>query len=437
MAKRILPNNLNICLVAQKFPILGRATDHGFLWPIARGLAQRGHRVTVLSARSPMGKYEVERDGVKVFYLHEGNSPYIHSRFEDALHRKFTELNQKEQFHIVHCMDRSGIVLSKDKHLRAPVAFDVAATNMAQVFSILGMSQETVSSLLQTGIAVAYKFLSTYLGGDRELLRSAAGIFVTSPQQRIFLERYYLYPDDRTYTVPYGAELGDLSQRPEAIELRKKYKLPENAHIVLTVTDMQAPRELSPLLIAFERVAVKKPYAYLVMVGNGPAWSEIEYEMLNLALSSRVIMTGALKSEELSDFISIADVFVSPGNRSTGFDPVTLEAMAQKKIVIGSEISPLANIIEEGQDGFLVRPADHESLAQLLISVFSGTIPVIDIGEKAREKVLNLFDARKMINSIEQAYFKILSQAPKSFLRSVQKPGPKLPEAPPSTDASL
>lgn len=437
MSKKALPNNLHICLVAQKFPILGRATDHGFLWPIARGLAQRGHHVTVLSARSPIGKYEVDRDGVKVYYLHEGNSPFLHLRFEEALRRKFIELNEKEPFHIVHCMDRTGIVLSKDKHLKVPVAFDVAATNMSQVFSILGMSQETVSSLLQTGIAVAYKFLSTYLGGDRELLRSAAGVFVTAPLQRIFLERYYLYPDDKTYTVPYGAELGDLSQRPEAIELRKKYKLPENAHVVLTITDMQAPRELSPLLVAFERVAVKKPYAYLVMVGNGPAWNEIEFEMLNLALSSRVIMTGALKSEELSDFISIADVFVSPGNRSTGFDPVTLEAMAQKKIVIGSEISPLANILDEGQDGFLIRPADHESLAQLLIAIFSGNIPVVDIGERAREKVLNLFDARKMISSIEQAYFKILSQAPKSFLRSVQKPGPKPPSPGAPPDASL
>ena len=72
MARYTLPSQLNICLIAYHFPILGRATDHGFLWPIAKGLAQRGHKVTVIAAKSPLGKAEVHRDGVRVFYLHEG-----------------------------------------------------------------------------------------------------------------------------------------------------------------------------------------------------------------------------------------------------------------------------------------------------------------------------------------------------------------------------
>jgi glycosyltransferase involved in cell wall biosynthesis len=224
------------------------------------------------------------------------------------------------------------------------------------------------------------------------------------------LERYYLYPDYHTYTVPYGIELGDLSARPEASELRKKHKIPESAPVLVTLSDMLEPSEVINVLKAFERVVIKKPSSYMLIIGNGPHWKDIEFEMLNLALGSKVIMAGAVSSEELSDYISISDVFVNLSSRSTGFEPSMIEAMAQKKIIIGSEVSPIANIVEEGRDGFLLRPADTDSLSRLLLDLFSNTKPVTEIGERAREKVLNMFDTKKMISSLEEAYLKILNR---------------------------
>ena len=408
MARKI-PDQLNICLVAQRFPILGRATDHGFLWPIAKGLASRGHHVTAIAAKSPLGKQEVNRDGVRVLYLHEGFPNMSSLRFEEAVFRKFQELHKIQPFDLVHSIDYSGFKIGKYKYkLKVAMAYDVEATQMAQLFSILGMAHETVKSLLATGIAVIYKFLTTYLTRDRELLSTADGVFVTSPQQRIFLERYYLYPDYHTYTAPYGIELGDLSPRPEATDLRKKFNIPESAHIVLTITDMNEPSEVINLLTGFERVAVKKPNSYMIIVGNGPHWKEIEYSLYQLAIGSRVFMTGALSSEEISDWISTAEVYVNLSSRTTGFEPSMIEAMAQKKVIIGSEVSPIANIVEDGLDGFLIRPADTQALSHLLIEIFSGTLPAQEIGQRARDRVINLFDTKKMINAIEDAYRKIL-----------------------------
>lgn len=402
---------LNICMVAYRFPILGRASDHGFLWPIAKGLAARGHKVTVIAAKSPLGKQEVTRDGVRVFYLHEGYPNWTHKKFDDAVLEKFSALHRETPFHLVHSIDSSARQIARHKkHYKVKVAYDVNATQMSQIFSILGMVRETVGSLLQTGVAVAYKFLRTYLGRDRSILKSADGVFVTSPQQRLFLERYYLYPDYHTYTVPYGIELGDLSARPEASELRKKHKIPESAPVLVTLSDMLEPSEVINVLKAFERVVIKKPSSYMLIIGNGPHWKDIEFEMLNLALGSKVIMAGAVSSEELSDYISISDVFVNLSSRSTGFEPSMIEAMAQKKIIIGSEVSPIANIVEEGRDGFLLRPADTDSLSRLLLDLFSNTKPVTEIGERAREKVLNMFDTKKMISSLEEAYLKILNR---------------------------
>ncbi|AFY00386.1 glycosyltransferase family 4 protein [Bdellovibrio bacteriovorus] len=410
MAKKSrLPETLNICLTSQRFPILSRATDHGFLWPIARGLAREGHKVTVLAASSALKKPEVTRDGVKVFYLHEGAKNLSHLSFQMAVRQKFAQLHKEDPFHIVHSIDKSGYrIATRKDDFKVAVAYDVEATQMSQLFAILAMKQDTLGSMLTTAVATAYKFLTTYYGGDRQLLSTADGIFVTNPQQRIILERYYLYPDFHTYTVPYGIELGDLTPKEKSLELRKKLGIPENAHVAVSITDMTDVQEVIPLLRAFEKVAIKKPGSYLLLVGNGPKYKDIEFQVLNLALGNRVILTGAIPAGELEDYIVLGDAFVNMGSRTTGFEPSTLEAMAQKKVVLGSEVSPIANIIEDGRDGFLLRPADVDSMSNLLVEIFSGTMPADEIGDRARQKVVDLFDTAKMVQSVLDAYRKIL-----------------------------
>src|SRR6185312_335564 len=117
-------------------------------------------------------------------------------QFPQMVLRKFQELHSQTPFHLVHSLDASGIEIGlRRKPLGVAVVYDVDATHMAQMYSILGMSQETLGSLLKTSFSVAYNFLRTYYRHDRRLLKTADAVFVHSPQQRIVLERYYVYPD--------------------------------------------------------------------------------------------------------------------------------------------------------------------------------------------------------------------------------------------------
>ena len=376
---------------------------------MARGLARNGHSVTVISTRSPLGKAEVQREGVTAYYLQEGGSQYSGMTFAEAAYQKFLELHRQQPFHIVHSLDDSGKRIGRNKkNLGIAIAYDVEATQMSQLFSILGMGQESAASLLNTYLALGYKFLTTYLGKDRKLLRSANGVFVSHPLQRVILERYYLYPDYHIYSVPYGAELNAFTSKDDPRELQKRFGLPEQAQTAVTISDMMDSRELIPLLRAFEKVAIKKPNAYLVIAGTGPQFKKVEREVLDLALGSRVILTGALKANEILDLIMVGDVFINLSSRSTGFEPNLIEAMAQKKIVIGSEVSPVSNVIEDGQDGFLIRPADVENLSLLLMEIFMGDLNTQDIGDRAQKKVLDLFDPKKIAALATNAYRKIL-----------------------------
>lgn len=397
-------NPLNICIVSTRFPLQANADEIGFLWPIARSLVKRGHQVTVLSWRNKRRMDFVERDGVKAFFL--GESAAASSvPFSSLVLKKFQELHAQKPFDLVHSLDSSGFEVGKlRRKLGVAMVYDVDATHMSTVYSILGMSQETLSSLIKTSLSVAYTFLKTYLSHDRKLLKTADAVFVHSPQQRVVLERYYIYPDQRIFVVPFGIEVEDLSPREKSQELMKKLGLPFNSQVVVTATDMTELSEIKNLLWAFERVAIKKSTARLIIVGTGPLKKEIEYEMLSLALGSRVIFTGDIPPSQVADYIALADVFVNLSARSSGVEQSLLEAMAQKKVIIGSEVSPLANVVEDGVDGFLIRPADTFTLSELLLQVFNGQVSSAEMGEKARQKVLNLFDTEKMLAQTLLAY---------------------------------
>jgi glycosyltransferase involved in cell wall biosynthesis len=412
MTKRPFPKSLNICLMAQKFPILGRASDHGFLWPIATGLVANGHRVTIIAGRSNIGKPMVERGGVTAYFLLEGTALESRETFRNMALAKFRELHTANQFDLVHSIDDSAVKVGQfKKEFKVAVSYDVNATQMVQVLSILARGQETVSGILFTAVAVIYKFLSTFYGGDRQLLKTANGIFVTTPQHRLMLERYYLYPDYHIYTVPYGIEIGNLEPRAIDQALKASLNIPASAQVAMTTSDMSEIDEMMPLLKAFEKVAIKKPNAYLIIMGNGPKWKELEFEIFNLALGRRVLMVGAIKEQDIPDYVSICDVFINLSARTTGFESTLIEAMAQEKLVVGSEVSAVANIIEDTIDGFLLRPADIQSLSELLIDIFSGTISRGPIGEKARNKVTNFFDTKKMVQATIEAYFRIINNS--------------------------
>lgn len=402
-----MPEHMNICLVAKKFSYSARAADHGYLFPIARELVKKGHSVTVVSWENPLKDALIEKDGVVMHFLAEGQRRPQKFNVESV--SKIKELHKQQPFDLIHCFDSSGIEVGKlKKQLKVAVAYDGDATQMSQIFSIMGMATESLRSLMFTGLAVLYKFVSTYYRTDRKILKMADGVFVTSPQQGIMLERYYLYPELKTFIIPYGIEISEHLNTEAIEELRKNLKLSENSHVAVAFSDMTEFEEIKNILHAFSKVAVKKPNSRLIIVGNGPLKRDFEYEMYNLALGSKVIFAGAIKNTQIPHYIGLADIFVNLSSRTTGFEPNMLEAMAQQKVVIGSEVSPIANLIEDSVDGFLIRPADRSTLAKLMIMIFSGQITTSDLGERAKNKVTNLFDLNNLVEQTVDAYYKVL-----------------------------
>ncbi len=332
-------------------------------------------------------------------------------RFPDAAHKKFIQLHQEKPFDLVHSLDESAAKIGRHKkNFQVAVAYDVEAIRMAELFSTLIENDGSLNSQIKTFSKLIFKFFRNYFLHDRALLETADGVFTTTPQQRMLLERYYLYPDYHTYTVPYGINLGDLTPKSESGSYKLKLQIPDDAEIILAISNFSNSFELRPLLKAFEKIVLKNSNTYLIILGNGPRWKDVEYQMLKLVLGSRVLMPGQVDAEEVINSILASTIYVDLSSQSTGLEPSLIEAMAQKKVVIGSELSPISEVIEDGKDGFLVRPADDQTLSELLDQILQSKENYLQIGEAARLKVLKVFNRQKMIDTLLTSYEQILEK---------------------------
>jgi len=100
-----------------------------------------------------------------------------------------------------------------------------------------------------------------------------------------------------------------------------------------------------------------------------------------LGVMDCVEFIGWIPPEKIKTYYRKASVFVMP-SLMEGFGLVFLEAMAQGLPVIGGNVGGTAELIKEGENGFLVDPGDVSTL-----------------GENIREFLINLELRRRVIEN--------------------------------------
>ena len=141
-----------------------------------------------------------------------------------------------------------------------------------------------------------------------------------------------------------------------------------------------------PLLVATMPLILKQhPDTRLLLVGGGPQEAEIKNIVGELNLQNTVIFTGRVPHGEVNDYYNLVDVFVYPRLHMRLTDLVTplkpLEAMAQGKLVLASDVGGHRELIRDGENGCLFEANSKESLATTATRL---------IGQRERWKELRL-----------------------------------------------
>lgn len=104
----------------------------------------------------------------------------------------------------------------------------------------------------------------------------------------------------------------------------------------------------------------------LILVGKGSEEGKIRSFVIQHGLENRVEINGAIYGEKMNRIIERAKVVLVPSEWYENGAFVALQALAKGKIVVASDIAGLAEIVQDGETGFLAEPGNPISFAMAI-----------------------------------------------------------------------
>jgi len=138
---------------------------------------------------------------------------------------------------------------------------------------------------------------------------------------------------------------------------------------VLAVGSVTERKDLETLLKATEIIVNRYggPSFSVYVVGDLEKDKEFSARILEkvdaMSLSDHIIFTGRINNTKLRDFYERSDIFVSTSLHE-GFGMAVVEAMSNCMPVVATKCGVLPHLVEDGVNGFLVKPRDYEQLAE-------------------------------------------------------------------------
>jgi len=130
---------------------------------------------------------------------------------------------------------------------------------------------------------------------------------------------------------------------------------------------------LDLLLHAMPAILDTKPEMRLLLVGGGPQEAYLKLLTAELQLQDRVIFAGRVPHEQVQCYYDLVDVFVYPRLQMRLTELVTplkpLEAMAQGKLVVASDVGGHRELIRAGETGELFSAGDPKALAESVLAL--------------------------------------------------------------------
>ncbi len=371
---------LNILLVYYE-PIPAGQTTH--VLSVARGLAARGHRVSVILPAGLERSIEVFRQAeVNVIPLPFRKVMWpLRSIFSLAkLARPGSELSPD----VVHIHSQEAGLLGR------AIAWIARARAIAYTPQVIDIRRTRWHWL--------------YVLAEYFLAHITDAIVSVSQSDRDRMIRWGI-PAQKIVYIPNSIEVNNLSGSRDAKRLRQTLGLDPERPVVMQVGRLSAQKNPLVFVEGAAQVIQEQPDAQFVLVGEGPMREVITQRAESLGLNGAVRLLGW--RDNAVDLMAAADV-VSLTSEWEGMPHTLLEAMAKSRPVVATAVNGCPDVVADGKTGFLVPPGDTLSWARRVIDLLNTPDLMDEMGQRGKERVAERFSQGKMITRIEDLYFRLV-----------------------------
>lgn len=165
------------------------------------------------------------------------------------------------------------------------------------------------------------------------------------------------------------------------------------------------------LVSAFAQMLPSRPELRLLLVGGGPQADALQQQVEAAGLQGKVIFTGRVPHAEVQRYYELIDLLAYPRLPIRLTELVTplkpLEAMAQGRVFVASDVGGHRELIRHGETGYLCAAGDATALARALGDALDAREHWPRLREQARRFVEQ---ERTWANSVSR-YVEVYRQA--------------------------
>lgn len=395
---------MRVCRLVWNFP-RAEKISYGLgpnFYYISKEQVEQGYEVDVIARKGVNEPDHEEIDGIRV---HRVASPYNLNAI-----RKLTRLNSQKPFHVIHAHGTCGISYPLFRfRIRKPLVVHTHGT--ARGMALHRFTPPTSVSLKDSVRSKIRE--STAIFRQEVYWRTADMLIAVSYFLKEEIEKLYNIDSSKIEVAYNGVDTSIFRKTDNSDELRELGL--EGKRIILYVGHFGLRKGITYLIEAMREILREEPEAFLLCVGGTPEWlgTDVYWQILKEKIEQAGIkknarLMGQIPHQKLPIYYSMAEVFAFP-SLYEAMGKVVVEAMACETPVVASRVGGIMEIVENGRNGFLVKPKDVKNLGEAILTVLQDKNLANKFAKEGRRTVESKFTWKKTVEQISRAYERILS----------------------------
>ncbi len=412
---------MKILLLNDRIPPEGKGGAEAVVWRLAKGLAADGQEARVVAATTS-ASFEERREGIATTHLHAKYperfrawlslwNPQTAGAFREVLARVQPDVVNAHNIHSFlsyHTLKLArdagcGVVFSA--HDAMPFAYGKLTHFAPRDDGDMRLPAEYRLPALRNLRENRFR----YNPFRNRLIRRNLSNHVnyrTAPSQAL-ADAFADNDMPPVEVVHNGIDLRDWQPVDDAIvaDLRQRLDLVDKP-VILIAGRLTAEKGMRQILQALDRLRESLPNLRLLVLTARDIDSQISADFAHLRPFIR--LGGWLQGDELRAAYQIADVVTAPSIYLDPFPTVNLEAMALGRPVVATCFGGSAELVVDGETGFIVNPLDTATYAERLGRLLRDESLRREMGWRGKERIRRKFSLEHQVRQMLELYQRAL-----------------------------
>ena len=226
-------------------------------------------------------------------------------------------------------------------------------------------------------------------------------IAVSQDVKTSILDTMFGISSDKISIIRNSVDVQRYGRNFDRDQIRDELGFSEKDQLGVVVATFKRQKGHRYLIEAASELANRFPNFHLLFLGDGELRSEMEELAGELGLEKQIHFMGT--RSDVPSILAASDLFILP-SLWEGLPMALIEAMASELPVVATRVSGTNEVMIDGETGIVVEPGDSHMLAEGITKVLEDPNKAKEMGRAARNRVEQLYSARKQALDIIELF---------------------------------